>query len=318
MNFIKLLFFILISTLITANQGLASLQENVSDFILKRCQYLERFKNIPVCSTCVSSQTTIPNFYRERGYRPAWTKKSTINELLDAIKDSYDHGLNPDDYHLKALQKLEEKIHKTGVTEPSLLADYDILLTDALLRLSFHLFYGKVSPESLDPNWNFKRRLMDIEPHKYLSKVIRSGNIKESLKKLSPDAAYYNVLKRWLRKYREFAKNPWPLVPSGKTLKLGMKSHRIKILKQRLIAEGFLSSHSNNITEIFDDSLFESVKAFQKHHGLSVDGVVGRDTLHALNILPKDKINQIRVNLERARWLLHDLPRKFLLVNIAD
>ena len=318
MHSIRSIFFaLIIFTFFIVNPAISSNKKSVSEFIFKKCQYLEQFKNISVCSTCVSSHTTIPKFYKERNYEPAWTDKKIIDELLEAIKESYDHGLNPNDYHLSSIQRLQKKIYENGSNDPSLLADFDVLLTDALLRLSFHLFYGKVSPESLDPDWNFKRKLMDEEPHIYLARILKSGKIKEALNKLSPDATYYKVLKIWLKKYREFAKHPWPLVPKGKSLRLGMSSPRVKILKKRLIAEGFLTTNEDNVTEVFDQALFEAVKAFQLHHGLEVDGVVGKNTIRALNIPPKEKVNKIRVNLERARWLLHDLPKRFLLVNIA-
>jgi len=45
--------------------------------------------------------------------------------------------------------------------------------------------------------------------------------------------------------------------------------------------------------------------------------VVGKGTLAALNVPVEGRIDQIRVNLERARWVLHDLPEEFVLVDIA-
>ena len=47
------------------------------------------------------------------------------------------------------------------------------------------------------------------------------------------------------------------------------------------------------------------------------DGVAGEATLAALNVPVSARIRQLRVNLERCRWLFHDLPATFVLVDLA-
>jgi murein L,D-transpeptidase YcbB/YkuD len=59
------------------------------------------------------------------------------------------------------------------------------------------------------------------------------------------------------------------------------------------------------------------VRRFQERHGLTPDGVVGRATSAALNVGVRERIEQIRANLERARWVTGDLREEFLVVNIA-
>ena len=64
-------------------------------------------------------------------------------------------------------------------------------------------------------------------------------------------------------------------------------------------------------------ALRQAVIHFQHRHGLKEDGVVGKETLAALNVPVEDRIDQIRVNLERARWVLRDTGNPFVLVDIA-
>src|SRR5690606_2280528 len=45
--------------------------------------------------------------------------------------------------------------------------------------------------------------------------------------------------------------------------------------------------------------------------------VVGRATLAALNVPVEQRLEQIRVNLERARWVMHELPDTYVAVNVA-
>jgi L,D-transpeptidase YcbB len=59
------------------------------------------------------------------------------------------------------------------------------------------------------------------------------------------------------------------------------------------------------------------VERFQHRHGLEADGAVGRRTLAALNVPVEARIDQLRVNLERTRWVFRDLEPRYLIVNIA-
>ena len=45
--------------------------------------------------------------------------------------------------------------------------------------------------------------------------------------------------------------------------------------------------------------------------------MVGKSTIAALNMPVEDRIQQIRANLERTRWTLHDMPSSAVLVDIA-
>jgi murein L,D-transpeptidase YcbB/YkuD len=51
--------------------------------------------------------------------------------------------------------------------------------------------------------------------------------------------------------------------------------------------------------------------------GLKADGAVGPGTLAELNVPVSNRIDTLRVNLDRGRVLLHDLPAEFVVVNVA-
>ncbi|ACE83169.1 cell wall degradation protein [Cellvibrio japonicus Ueda107] len=72
-----------------------------------------------------------------------------------------------------------------------------------------------------------------------------------------------------------------------------------------------------NPDEVFDEYLVEAVKTFQREQYLEVDGAIGPATRAALNVSAKTRLEQIRVNLDRARWLLHSIPPEMVLVDIA-
>jgi L,D-transpeptidase YcbB len=59
------------------------------------------------------------------------------------------------------------------------------------------------------------------------------------------------------------------------------------------------------------------VRRFQERHGLTADAVIGPGTLAALNVPVSARIDQLRVNMERARWVMHELKGDFVLVDVA-
>ena len=80
-------------------------------------------------------------------------------------------------------------------------------------------------------------------------------------------------------------------------------------LAQRLISEGYLPAQVTLDDDLYGADLVAAVKVFQQQHALQADGVVGAATLEALNVSPAQRLAQLRLNLERWRWLARDLQR---------
>lgn len=67
----------------------------------------------------------------------------------------------------------------------------------------------------------------------------------------------------------------------------------------------------------FDGAMEEALMRFQARHGLNQDGLIGPATLAQLNVSPRERAEQIAVNLERLRWMNKDLGDRHVLVNQA-
>ncbi|ANQ50274.1 L,D-transpeptidase family protein [Flammeovirga sp. MY04] len=77
-------------------------------------------------------------------------------------------------------------------------------------------------------------------------------------------------------------------------------------------------SYLDTLSRVFDENLKNSVIKFQKMYGLVQDGQVGKATQKALNISIDDRINTLRINLERTRWINHEEKDNFIFVNIPS
>ncbi|TLU87763.1 MAG: murein L,D-transpeptidase [Chlorobium sp.] len=253
-------------------------------------------------------------FYKAIGFKPLWTKRVMVEQLIKAVEESADDGLDPSDYHLAKIRKL----FNTPPETPQQEACYDLLLSDAFLTLAGHLRYGKVDPERIDPNWNIN----DLRSNSALDKILQHAIVSEQidivLKKLRPQHPGYVQLKKGLAKYRTIAREGgWPVQPEGTKLQEGVRDVRVTLLRQRLIVSGDIAALPSDTSMVYTRDLVEAVRRFQKRSGLDTDGVVGAATRRVMNIPVEKRIEQIRINLERYRWVLNDLEPTYIMVNIA-
>ena len=90
---------------------------------------IERGETVVIDGQSLASTVVLADFYRRRGFRLAWTDVAVTDELLRAVRDSADDGLEPGDYHLTAIERLRAPAPST----PEARARLDLLLTDIAL-----------------------------------------------------------------------------------------------------------------------------------------------------------------------------------------
>ncbi len=265
----------------------------------------------------IAFQELIQDFYARRAYRPAWGDAKNASELRRAIADSAADGLNPADYFQPLLEDLARQARDPAAT-PMLLAQHDILLTEALLRLGYHLSFGKVDPETFDAQWNYGRTLDDRDVAGRIERALASQDIYQRIEALKPTHRLYGELKRELARYRaaESSAAPAP-IPAGASLEPGASDPRVPLLRARLIASGDLAADAAQASDVYDAALEAAMRRFQQRMGLESDGVIGAGTVTELNVPVAERIRLLRVNLDRGRVIMHDLPEQFVIVNIA-
>lgn len=250
-----------------------------------------------------SELKAVAQFYAARNEVPAWTDDKQFEDLINAIQQLSEHGLEPTDYQLSALLSNREVPEKR-----------ERLATEAWFSAATHMVYGKLNPLTYEPSWTANRRERDLVSS--LNTALTEKAVGSSLLSLAPKPSEYAALTAELAHLRQQEALPVRALPEGPSLKSGMTGPRVRTLQERLVQLGLLKGGA--ISGVFDEATEEVISSFQDSSNLKSDGVVGPATRRALNRDTRDKITQVMVNLERWRWLPDDLGRRHLRVNIAD
>ena len=256
----------------------------------------------------------LERFYALRQYAPAWTDMAGPNQRASILRQflyvADEEGLNPATFHLPALAGIWNR------RKPEELASLDLLLSDAFFRYAREVRTGRISPLEVDPQWHIATA--DIHPVSLLQGMLAGKDFETAMQGLPPQQHGYQRLREELARYRKLAaQGGWPLLAKGPKLRDGVRSSQVAVLRKRLIAEGDMEAKSVEDERLFDPSVKFAVDRFQVRHGLKMDGVVGPATRKAMNVPIADRITQIKVNMERWRWLPRKLSERYLVVNTA-
>jgi len=246
-----------------------------------------------------------------------WLSPNRIDEVLKVLKESSTDGLNPDDYQYTVLftsyNKLKEK--NDNVQQAF---DLEVLLTYNLLKYSRHMIQGKVNPTAVFSEWNYPLRSENSISDTLFAKIF-SGKLDLLIDNIRPNHPIYKSLQGTLGQIdtMEVSEINWQIIKyTGSPLQIGDTALSLIEVKKHLRALGIY--HTDSIDFLFDKGLGESIKDFQKHSGISSTGILDKKTLNALNFTLPELRNTVLANLERSRWILHDLPNDYIWVNIAD
>ncbi len=244
-------------------------------------------------------------FYDAYGKGCAWQAESAVG-LIEALRASGDHGLDPGLFHAEALYWPQNPV------SPDMTAERDVLLTDAALKyagiVSNGLSGDDPAVEDQAADHRPKGELIDG-----LIDSLYSGSIREWLNGLAPRYPAYVNLQAALLHYRTIAEaGGWGQLP----LTLGRLKKRawaFAQLRARLVLEGDLAQ--DNGSERLDGELTHSIAKFQRRNGLAADGVLTVKTIERLNVSVSQRISVISLNMERLRVSLRDMPATRVEVN---
>jgi murein L,D-transpeptidase YcbB/YkuD len=254
--------------------------------------------------------------YSNNDFQLFWIKDGKTSQagrdIRTVLQDAGSQGLNPEDYLLSNINKFWTSTDNTGQ------AKLDIILTLGMMLYVADQREGRIQPRQLDPKLFATASDVEVDWQALFNTAFETSDMKSFLAEQAPPFFQYRQLQRKLAEYRMIAqKGGWPSVPDGDVLKPGMVDPRMSILRERLAVTGESLTESLEESPTFDPPLVDAVKKFQQRHNLLPDGVVGKQTLAAMNIPAELRIQQIIINMERYRWLKRLKDEQVVAVNIA-
>jgi L,D-transpeptidase YcbB len=271
------------------------------------------------------------DFYRDRGWQAAWVGTREPLErgtaLHDAVGRAWEDGLPPARYRHDAAVEVLARLGGTGTSrltealEVRHLADLDLLLTEGFLRLSRDLVTGMLDPIEAGLDYRIERE--SVPDGSVLQRVLAGEPPRLLVAELRPSIPQYERLRMALLEFHEVqARGGWGRIDDGPPLEEGGRGERVAQLRQRLVMgidaeESRLARVGAADPSLFDPDLEGAVQHFQDRHAIAPDGVAGAATVRELNHSEVEWLAEMRLNLDRWRWLPNDLGERYVLVNIA-
>ncbi len=251
-------------------------------------------------------RSLIDAFYSGRNYKPVWITDGKANDRAKSAIDYLGHvdadGLDPADYPVPDFKAL---------TDPAALAEAELRLDMSVITYAHHASVGRVAWSRVSPDIEYFTK--PPEPADVLANMVDAKDVAAALDAFEPHAPGYLALKAKLAEIRAGkADATKPPIANGPAPKIGAQDDRVPALRDRLGVPGDGST-------IYDKALAAAVRKYQKEHELKVTGTLTPATIEALNGRRPDRPEDIILaNMERWRWMPHDLGNPYVIVNLPD
>lgn len=263
----------------------------------------------------------IKAYYESRNYEPQWIHRVEYNEQIAAIlfyiARSDEHAFDPDWYQKSSITQsiatcLSEAIHH-GQLNYTALARAEILTSEAVSRYASHIRHGLENPRRLYSSGYYLPYDSVVDYYAPL----KAKDVRNFLADIQPKSQFYKALQKAYKEQK--AKIGTDTLPAihmkTKKIEPGDTSDILNLIATRLISLGIMEPTGKDFTT-YDSTLVEAVVKFQDQQHLIADGVIGKRTIKRMNITPEEKVDLIRLNLERLRWLELPNDSMYILVNI--
>ncbi|PIE12706.1 MAG: murein L,D-transpeptidase [Rhodobacterales bacterium] len=252
-------------------------------------------------------------FYQANGYKSLWTgtfgrDASRRKALFAAIANAGVHGLPVKRYNAESL-----KAQLKSVRNPRERGKLEVALSRTFVQYARDMQTGAIKPRTIDSG--IVRAIPYRARSSYLVNFAKS-NPNGFFKALPPKTPEYTrLLKEKMKLEKRLANGGWGQKVPAKSLKPGQSGNAVVILRNRLVAMGYMNRSS---AQSYDAKMQKAVQQFQLDHGLAADGVAGPGTMAEINKSVQSRLQTVIVAMERERWVNQPRGKRHVLVNIPD
>jgi len=276
-------------------------------------------------------ESFLRQLYTQLLFVPVWTDEESLSalgiELFSQIKE--DKTLQEDTKLYQDALSLEEKASEVYTDEATVAQKVDLELKMSQLYGGYanYALYGSINwgafqdrlhnlkVEDIGAAWVTYRPKFDAAS--LLENAVFGAGLKAMFEQAQPKDYGYKKLREALITYEEMARNGgWEHLSIKGTLKVDNVYAAVPALRERLRISDDYTGCDEDESTTFDDCLKKAVARFQKRHGLTAKGTVDAPTLAALNVPVEKRIEQIRLNLDRIKWLNERDAKRHIVINI--
>ena len=239
--------------------------------------------------------------------------------VIEAFQRADSKGLNAEDYDSSRwTQRMHQLQHGSSPVDQ---ARFDVALTVCVMRYVSDLHIGRVNPQHFKFNLDVGSKKYDL-PSFLREKLVNGDNVKAELDAAEPPFPGYKRTEQALQHYLQLLGKDEgeqlpvpvkPIQPGGTYPGIARLAYLLRLLGD-LASDGPLPDASGP----YDEALVIAVKHFQERHGLIPDGRLGAQTVKQLNVPLKFRLEQLRLTLERWRWVPYEFPQPPIVVNIPE
>jgi murein L,D-transpeptidase YcbB/YkuD len=242
-----------------------------------------------------------------------WVGTGRMTPFLQRLAKAEEDGLNPEDYPIAELARLRDAIDPR---DPGAGALAELYYSAFFVAYAADLRIGRVVPQKIDPRLFRNRKTIDVL--RVLTDLTSYHEPGRYLADFEPRNPHYQTLKKLLALYRSRENEAgWqPVALEGDPIRPGMSDPRIPLIRRHLSLTGDFEWAVSD-SPLYDEQLAIAVKRFQSRNGLEAKGLIGKQTIMAINVPVAERIKQIVLNMERWRWMPENLGEEHILVNIA-